>query len=81
MYDAMNSDLIFMLRFIAEKSKGAPSWLSTGSPLDVTSPWQHNNVVQSCPSTHDSYCLSDGVCFYFPEMESYACKQVFAYIL
>ncbi|KAI2656900.1 Pro-epidermal growth factor [Labeo rohita] len=63
-----------------EDFKGASSWPSTGSPLDVTSPWQHNNAVQSCPSTHDSYCLYDGVCFYFPEMESYACKQVFAYI-
>ncbi|XP_048032997.1 pro-epidermal growth factor [Megalobrama amblycephala] len=63
-----------------EKSKGAPSWLSTGSPLDVTSPWQHNNVVQSCPSTHDSYCLSDGVCFYFPEMESYACNCALGYM-
>ncbi|RXN22124.1 pro-epidermal growth factor-like protein [Labeo rohita] len=59
-----------------EDFKGASSWPSTGSPLDVTSPWQHNNAVQSCPSTHDSYCLYDGVCFYFPEMESYACKQV-----
>ncbi|KAA0709466.1 Pro-epidermal growth factor [Triplophysa tibetana] len=40
-----------------EEFKGASSWLSTGSPLDVTSPWQRNSSVQSCPSTHDSYCL------------------------
>ncbi|XP_067312647.1 pro-epidermal growth factor [Pseudorasbora parva] len=63
-----------------EEFKGASSWPSTGSPLDVTSPWQHNNVVQSCPSTHDSYCLYDGVCFYFPEMESYACNCVLGYM-
>uniref|UniRef100_A0A671PV14 Pro-epidermal growth factor-like n=1 Tax=Sinocyclocheilus anshuiensis TaxID=1608454 RepID=A0A671PV14_9TELE len=60
--------------------KSASSWPSTGSPLDVTSPWQHNNSVQSCPSTHDSYCLYDGVCFYFPEMESYACNCVLGYM-
>uniref|UniRef100_A0A8C1WUW4 Epidermal growth factor n=1 Tax=Cyprinus carpio TaxID=7962 RepID=A0A8C1WUW4_CYPCA len=59
---------------------GASSWPSTGSPLDVTSPWQHNDAVQSCPSTHDSYCLYDGVCFYFPEMESYACNCVLGYM-
>lgn len=63
-----------------EELKGASSWPSTGSPLDVTSPWQHNNVVQSCPSTHDSYCLYDGVCFYFPEMETYACNCVLGYM-
>uniref|UniRef100_A0A672NMH9 Pro-epidermal growth factor-like n=1 Tax=Sinocyclocheilus grahami TaxID=75366 RepID=A0A672NMH9_SINGR len=59
---------------------GASSWPSTGSPLDVTSPWQHNNSMQSCPSTHNSYCLYDGVCFYFPEMESYACNCVLGYM-
>uniref|UniRef100_A0A8C2CQX3 Epidermal growth factor n=1 Tax=Cyprinus carpio TaxID=7962 RepID=A0A8C2CQX3_CYPCA len=63
-----------------EELKSASSWPSTGSPLDVTSPWQHNDAVQSCPSTHDSYCLYDGVCFYFPEMESYACNCVLGYM-
>ncbi|XP_058653064.1 pro-epidermal growth factor isoform X2 [Onychostoma macrolepis] len=63
-----------------EEFKSASSWPSTGSPLDVTSPWQHNNAVQSCPSTHDSYCLYNGVCFYFPEMESYACNCVLGYM-
>lgn len=63
-----------------EEFKGAASWLSTGSPADVTSPWQHNNSVQSCPSTHDSYCLYEGVCFYFPEMGSYACNCVSGYM-
>uniref|UniRef100_A0A8C2PPS3 Epidermal growth factor n=1 Tax=Cyprinus carpio TaxID=7962 RepID=A0A8C2PPS3_CYPCA len=60
--------------------KSASCWPSTGSPLNVTSPWQHNKAAQSCTFTHDSYCLYDGVCFYFPEMESNACMQVFAYI-
>uniref|UniRef100_A0A9J7ZU65 Epidermal growth factor n=1 Tax=Cyprinus carpio carpio TaxID=630221 RepID=A0A9J7ZU65_CYPCA len=73
-------DLIFMLFLVAEELKSASSWPSTGSPLDVTSPWQHNDAVQSCPSTHDSYCLYDGVCFYFPEMESYACNCVLGYM-
>uniref|UniRef100_A0AAY5K2B6 EGF-like domain-containing protein n=1 Tax=Esox lucius TaxID=8010 RepID=A0AAY5K2B6_ESOLU len=31
---------------------------------------------RSCPSSHDAYCFYEGVCFYLPEMESYACKQV-----
>uniref|UniRef100_A0A8C1PKT6 Epidermal growth factor n=1 Tax=Cyprinus carpio TaxID=7962 RepID=A0A8C1PKT6_CYPCA len=63
-----------------EEVKSASCWPSTGSPLNVTSPWQHNKAAQSCTFTHDSYCLYDGVCFYFPEMESNACMQVFAYI-
>uniref|UniRef100_A0A8C7TGH5 Epidermal growth factor n=1 Tax=Oncorhynchus mykiss TaxID=8022 RepID=A0A8C7TGH5_ONCMY len=45
-------------------------------PMDVTSQWLNTNTVESCPSSHDTYCLYEGVCFYFPEMESYACKQV-----
>ncbi|TRY97406.1 hypothetical protein DNTS_021883 [Danionella cerebrum] len=59
-----------------EEFDGASSRPSTGTPHDVTSPGQHSKDIQSCPSTYDSYCLYDGVCFYFPEMESYACKQV-----
>ncbi|XP_051944898.1 pro-epidermal growth factor [Xyrauchen texanus] len=62
-----------------DEFKAAPSWLSTGSPLVVTSPRQHN-TVQICPSTHDSYCLYEGVCLYFPEMESYACNCVSGYM-
>ncbi|XP_073777403.1 pro-epidermal growth factor isoform X1 [Danio rerio] len=59
---------------------GTSLWPSTASPPDVTSTLQHKNGVQSCPSTHDSYCLYDGVCFYFPEMESYACNCVLGYM-
>lgn len=40
----------------------------------------HNNVVETCPSSHDSYCLYQGVCFYFPEMKSYACNCVSGYM-
>nr|XP_055034923.1 pro-epidermal growth factor [Misgurnus anguillicaudatus] len=63
-----------------EEVKGASSWPSTSSPLDVTSQWQHNNSVQSCPSTHDSYCLYEGVCFYLPELESFACSCASGYM-
>uniref|UniRef100_A0A3Q3FLQ0 Epidermal growth factor n=1 Tax=Labrus bergylta TaxID=56723 RepID=A0A3Q3FLQ0_9LABR len=48
--------------------------VTTGSPADVTTLHHNSNSVESCPSTHESYCLYEGVCFYFPEMESYACK-------
>uniref|UniRef100_A0A8C8JM64 EGF-like domain-containing protein n=1 Tax=Oncorhynchus tshawytscha TaxID=74940 RepID=A0A8C8JM64_ONCTS len=52
------------------------SWVTTSRPMDVTSQWLNTNTVESCPSSHDTYCLYEGVCLYFPEMESYACKQV-----
>ncbi|XP_077465914.1 pro-epidermal growth factor [Stigmatopora argus] len=38
------------------------------------------NSMESCPSTHESYCLYQGVCFYFPEVESYACNCVAGYM-
>ncbi|KAG9338533.1 hypothetical protein JZ751_025589 [Albula glossodonta] len=46
---------------------------SSASPPDVTTQWQ-NNMMERCPPSHDAYCLYEGVCFYFPEMESYGCK-------
>ncbi|XP_072291301.1 pro-epidermal growth factor [Eucyclogobius newberryi] len=47
---------------------------------DMT-PGHHNgNVVEKCPSSHESYCLYQGVCFYFPEMKSYACNCVSGYM-
>lgn len=53
----------------------ASTWvMTTSSPADVTIRHHNGNSVESCPSTHESYCLYQGVCFYFPEMESYACK-------
>ncbi|XP_077434714.1 pro-epidermal growth factor [Vanacampus margaritifer] len=36
--------------------------------------------VENCPSTHDSYCLYQGICFYFPEVETYACNCVAGYM-
>ncbi|XP_076595958.1 pro-epidermal growth factor [Chaetodon auriga] len=51
-------------------------WVTTSSPADVTTPHHNTNLVESCPSTHETYCLYQGVCFYFPEMESYACNCV-----
>ncbi|XP_071391277.1 pro-epidermal growth factor [Centroberyx affinis] len=54
-------------------------WVTTSSPADVKT--RHNsNSVESCPSTHESYCLYQGVCFYFPEMESYACNCASGYM-
>uniref|UniRef100_A0A4W4ENW8 EGF-like domain-containing protein n=1 Tax=Electrophorus electricus TaxID=8005 RepID=A0A4W4ENW8_ELEEL len=64
----------------SQDPKGAPSKPSTSSPLDVTFPWRHDDSVQSCPSTHDSYCMYDGVCFYLPELESYICNCVAGYM-
>uniref|UniRef100_A0A3Q3MF57 Epidermal growth factor n=1 Tax=Mastacembelus armatus TaxID=205130 RepID=A0A3Q3MF57_9TELE len=55
-------------------------WMMTNSPADVTTRHHNSNSVQSCPSTHESYCLYQGVCFYFPEMESYACNCVSGYM-
>ncbi|XP_035525395.1 pro-epidermal growth factor [Morone saxatilis] len=55
-------------------------WVTTGSPADVTTRHHNSNSVQTCPSTHESYCLYQGVCFYFPEMESYACNCVSGYM-
>ncbi|XP_070693269.1 pro-epidermal growth factor [Pempheris klunzingeri] len=56
------------------------TWVTTGSPADVTTRHHGRNSVESCPSTHESYCLYQGVCFYFPEMESYACNCVSGYM-
>ncbi|XP_036934162.1 pro-epidermal growth factor [Acanthopagrus latus] len=55
-------------------------WLTTSSPADVTTRRHNSTSAESCPSTHESYCLYQGVCFYFPEMESYACNCVSGYM-
>ncbi|XP_031722719.1 pro-epidermal growth factor [Anarrhichthys ocellatus] len=55
-------------------------WLTTGSPADVSTRHHNSDSVESCPSSHESYCLYQGVCFYFPEMESYACNCVSGYM-
>ncbi|TNN70814.1 Pro-epidermal growth factor [Liparis tanakae] len=54
--------------------KTASPWVTTSSPADVSTQDHNSNSVESCPSSHESYCLYQGVCFYYPEMESYACK-------
>ncbi|KAF5898954.1 pro-epidermal growth factor [Clarias magur] len=59
---------------------GALSRPSSASPLDVTTPWQRLDMMETCPSTHDSYCLNGALCFYFPEMETYACNCASGYI-
>ncbi|KAL7863483.1 hypothetical protein SRHO_G00124670 [Serrasalmus rhombeus] len=61
------------------KSKDAPFRPTTSSTPDVTSPWRRSGV-ESCPSSYDSYCLYNGVCFYFPEMDSYGCNCMPGYM-
>ncbi|XP_056295640.1 pro-epidermal growth factor isoform X2 [Pseudoliparis swirei] len=60
--------------------KTASPWVTTSSPADVATQDHNSNSVESCPSSHESYCLYQGVCFYFPEMESYACNCVSGYM-
>ncbi|KAG8003818.1 Pro-epidermal growth factor, partial [Nibea albiflora] len=55
-------------------------WSTTASPADVTTQHHNTNSIERCPSTHESYCLYQGVCFYFPEMESYACNCAAGYM-
>uniref|UniRef100_A0A8C2X8Q0 Epidermal growth factor n=1 Tax=Cyclopterus lumpus TaxID=8103 RepID=A0A8C2X8Q0_CYCLU len=62
------------------KLKTPSPWVTTGSPADVSTRHRDSNSVESCPSSHESYCLYQGVCFYFPEMESYACNCVSGYM-
>uniref|UniRef100_A0AAZ3RHZ6 EGF-like domain-containing protein n=1 Tax=Oncorhynchus tshawytscha TaxID=74940 RepID=A0AAZ3RHZ6_ONCTS len=40
----------------------------------------NGHTLESCPSSHDTYCLYEGVCLYFPEMESYACNCISGYM-
>uniref|UniRef100_A0A3Q1BPG7 EGF-like domain-containing protein n=1 Tax=Amphiprion ocellaris TaxID=80972 RepID=A0A3Q1BPG7_AMPOC len=55
-------------------------WVTPISPVDVTTKHHNSNTVQSCPSTHETYCLYQGECFYLPEMKSYACNCVSGYM-
>ncbi|XP_071313320.1 pro-epidermal growth factor [Trachinotus anak] len=63
-----------------QELEATSTWVTTGSPADVTTRHHNGNSVESCPSTHESYCLYEGICFYFPEMESYACNCVSGYM-
>ncbi|XP_034036848.1 pro-epidermal growth factor [Thalassophryne amazonica] len=60
--------------------KNRAPWATTSSHADVDMKLLNSNSLASCPSTHDSYCLYQGVCVYFPEMESYACNCASGYM-
>uniref|UniRef100_A0A667ZPV4 Epidermal growth factor n=1 Tax=Myripristis murdjan TaxID=586833 RepID=A0A667ZPV4_9TELE len=61
------------------KCQTTSPWVTTSTPANVNT--RHNsNSIESCPSSHDSYCLYEGICFYFPEMESYACNCASGYV-
>ncbi|KAG5270516.1 hypothetical protein AALO_G00193540 [Alosa alosa] len=62
--------------FTCTELKPPPSLLTTVSPVTVTTAGKK----EFCPATHDSYCMYEGVCFYLPEMESYACNCVSGYM-
>ncbi|KAJ8367595.1 hypothetical protein AAFF_G00314450 [Aldrovandia affinis] len=57
-----------------------PPVAASGSPPPTTAQWQEDRTVERCPPSHDTYCLYEGVCFYFPEMESYGCNCVRGYM-
>ncbi|XP_068182287.1 pro-epidermal growth factor [Antennarius striatus] len=56
------------------------AWTTTVRQDNVPVVQNNSNSVERCPSTHESYCLYHGICFYFPEMESYACNCVSGYM-
>ncbi|KAL2089199.1 hypothetical protein ACEWY4_016098 [Coilia grayii] len=62
--------------FKCQELKGSPFWSTTVSPVAVTTASKR----ELCPATHDSYCMYEGVCFYFPEMETYACNCISGYM-
>uniref|UniRef100_A0A672ZF71 Epidermal growth factor n=1 Tax=Sphaeramia orbicularis TaxID=375764 RepID=A0A672ZF71_9TELE len=63
-----------------QEMETTPQWITPSGPTEVTPRHHNSNSAESCPSTHESYCLYQGVCFYFPEMESYACNCVSGYM-
>uniref|UniRef100_A0A8C6KW07 Epidermal growth factor n=1 Tax=Nothobranchius furzeri TaxID=105023 RepID=A0A8C6KW07_NOTFU len=54
-------------------------WVTSQSPVDETTRRHNSDSVERCPSSHAAYCLYQGICFYFPEMESFACNCVPGY--
>ncbi|XP_035767039.1 pro-epidermal growth factor [Neolamprologus brichardi] len=54
-------------------------WVTPGTSADVTTK-RHNGNAESCPAAYETYCLYHGVCFYFPELDSYACNCVSGYM-
>ncbi|KAM9795146.1 LOW QUALITY PROTEIN: pro-epidermal growth factor [Neosynchiropus ocellatus] len=55
-------------------------WVPTRSPSDTNSTLLNRNSVERCPSSHESYCLYQGVCYYYPEVDSYACNCLSGYM-
>ncbi|XP_078810027.1 pro-epidermal growth factor isoform X3 [Oryzias latipes] len=56
------------------------SWMTTTSPVEDRTQHHNRSSAQRCPSSHEAYCLYQGVCFYYPEMEAYACNCVSGYM-
>uniref|UniRef100_A0A3P9I8T1 Epidermal growth factor n=1 Tax=Oryzias latipes TaxID=8090 RepID=A0A3P9I8T1_ORYLA len=56
------------------------SWMTTTSPVEDRNQHHNRSSAQRCPSSHEAYCLYQGVCFYYPEMEAYACNCVSGYM-
>ncbi|XP_036069941.1 pro-epidermal growth factor [Oryzias melastigma] len=56
------------------------SWVTTTSPIEERTRHQNWSSAQRCPSSHEAYCLYQGVCLYYPEMEAYACNCVPGYM-
>ncbi|MBN3299037.1 EGF factor, partial [Amia calva] len=65
--------------FECEESIASTSEPETASPPVTTTHWQ-NNLPKTCPPAYETYCLYGGVCFYIPDLESYACNCVTGYM-
>ncbi|XP_035983444.1 pro-epidermal growth factor isoform X3 [Fundulus heteroclitus] len=50
------------------------------SPVDATTRHHNSISAQKCPPSYDAYCLYQGVCVYFPQMDTYACNCVRGYM-
>ncbi|KAM8848876.1 pro-epidermal growth factor isoform 1-T1 [Synchiropus picturatus] len=55
-------------------------WVSTRSPSVTNSAHLNRSSVERCPSSHESYCLYQGICYYYPEVDSYACNCLSGYM-
>ncbi|XP_053735965.1 pro-epidermal growth factor isoform X3 [Synchiropus splendidus] len=55
-------------------------WVSTRSPSVTNSSHLNRSSVERCPSSHESYCLYQGICYYYPEVDSYACNCLSGYM-
>ncbi|KAL4641632.1 pro-epidermal growth factor [Arapaima gigas] len=62
--------------FECQKTPSTVQWTTTRTPTELTTQGHSHGAMEECPASHDSYCLHEGVCFYVPDIESFACKQV-----